>query len=415
MRNKWTLLASIAALHVTYVVSRSLLGLLSVPIQAETGLDNVAFGVLTAAIFWAHSAVVPFAGIAGDHFNRARLIAVAAVLWGAMSVLAGFATGFWTLFAFASVAIILPQTVFGPTACALLSDYHQSTRTVALSCHQSAYYAGWFVSGLFVAVVMSFVNSWRAPFFVIGALSVVLGLAFFFLFGKAMPADVRTGDRDGNKPTLGQSLMAFFGCPSALLLAVGYVADISVVFAYSSWGPKFVAEKFGLSTATAGTHVMFCHYAASFVAVILSGVLTDRQVKRYPRFKLVLGGVSMLLAIPSLVGFGLAPSPMLTWISAAVLGMALGAFGANMVSAVYDVIPARCRAGSVGFLNVLAAFFASFTPIALGALSAKMGTRGFEIGFALLGLLTLLAAMAYGVAALLTFNKDRQRKGMDNV
>lgn len=415
MRNKWTLLASIAALHVTYVVSRSLLGLLSVPIQAETGLDNVAFGVLTAAIFWAHSAVVPFAGIAGDRFNRSRLIATAAVLWGVMAVVAGFATGFWTLFAFASVAIILPQTVFGPTACALLSDHHQSTRTIALSCHQSAYYAGWFVSGLFVAVVMSFVNSWRAPFFVIGSISIVLGLAFFLLFGKAMSTDATSHDRDGSKPTLGQSLMAFFGCPSALLLAVGYVADISVVFAYSSWGPKFVAEKFGLSTAAAGTYAMACHYSTSFVSVILSGIVTDRLIKRYPRFKLAMGMVSMLLAIPSLVGFGLASTLMLTWISAAVLGVALGAFGANMVSAVYDVIPACCRAGSVGFLNVMAAFFASFTPIAIGALSAKMGTRGFEFGFALLGVLTLLAAMAYGIAALLTFNKDRQRKGIHYV
>ena len=407
MRNKWTLLAFVAAIHVTYVVARSLLGVLAVPIQAETGLDNVAFGVLTAAIFWTHSAVVPFAGFAGDRLNRVRLIAVAAMAWSAMTVLAGFATGFWSLLLLASVAVIVPQTVFGPTACALLSDHHRETRTVALSCHQAAYYAGWFASGASVAAILALFGSWRAPFVVVGAVGFALGLAFLCLFGR-MRAASAVARAAAAKPTFARSLAAFFGCRSARLLAVGYIADIFVIFGYSSWGPKFVAEKFGLSPAAAGTGVMFWHYAASFAAVIVSGVVTDRLVKRYPRFRLALGLGAMLAAIPALVGFGFAPTVTLTWVSAAVLGLALGAFGSNMVSAVYDVVPAQYRAGAVGFLNVLAAFVASFAPIALGALSARLGTRGFELGFALMGAVTFVAALAYGVAAVFTFNADRK-------
>lgn len=255
MQNKWTLLAFIAGIHVTYVVARSLPGVLAVPIQTETGLDNVSFGVLVAASFWTHAAFVPFTAWLGDRFNRVLLIACAALGWSVMTVLSGLSTGFWSLLTLASVAFIIPQSMFGPTACALLSDYHLESRTVALSCHQSAYYIGWFVSGAAVAGILSVCrDSWRAAFWVVGSVGVVVA-ALFFAFFRSMPTPVRGKNASqSDKPGFVESLKAFFGCPTARLLAVGYVANIFVIFGYSSWGPKFVAEKFA-SSAKSGTGV----------------------------------------------------------------------------------------------------------------------------------------------------------------
>ena len=132
----------------------------------------------SAAIFWTFSVCVPFSGLAGDRFNRAKLIGFAAVAWSAMAILAGFAGGFWTLFLFASVALVAPQTMYGPSANALLAECHADTRTVALSCHQAAYYTGWFVSGAAVAGITALFGSWRAAFFVCGAVGLVVGLTF---------------------------------------------------------------------------------------------------------------------------------------------------------------------------------------------------------------------------------------------
>lgn len=408
MRNKWTLLVFVAAIHVTYVVARSLLGILAVPIQADTGIDNVLFGLLMAAIFWTHAAIVPFAGWLGDRFDRIRLIAFAAMAWSVMTVLAGFATGFWSLMLLAAVAIIVPQTAFGPTACALLSDHHVKTRTIALSCHQCAYYVGWFVSGASVAGILSvWSGTWRPAFWGVGAIGGLVAMVFFLSFRSFRVPTAEKGGSIAAKPGFVESLRAFFGCPTARLLAVGYIANIFVIFGYSSWGPKFVAEKFSLSSAAAGTGVMFWHYAASCVAVLLTGLATDRLVRRFPRIRLAFGAGAMLLAVPAAIGFGFAASVVRTWVFAALLGFALGVFGGNMVSAVYDVMPARFRAGTVGFLNVLAAFVGSFAAVFLGMLSERFGTFGFELGFALMGAVTLVAAASYGAAALFTFKYDR--------
>ena len=88
---------------------------------------------------------------------------------------------------------------------------------------------------------------------------------------------------------------------------------------------------------------MFWHYVASFAAVLLTGLATDGLVRRFSRIRMVFGMAAMVLAIPASVGFGLAPTVGATWFFAALLGFALGAFGSNMVSAVYDVMPRRAR------------------------------------------------------------------------
>lgn len=146
-RSKWGMLCFLCGLFVLYTIDRAMLGLLAVPIQQETGLSDVKFGILSAAIFWTYAVCVPFSGLAGDRFDRAKLIGIASIAWSAMTFLAGFANGFWSLFLLVSVAIAAPQTLYGPSANALLAEQHKDTRTIALSCHQAAYYVGWFVSG----------------------------------------------------------------------------------------------------------------------------------------------------------------------------------------------------------------------------------------------------------------------------
>ena len=68
------------------------------------------------------------------------------------------------------------------------------------------------------------------------------------------------------------------------------------------------------------------------------------------------------------------------------------------------------KSGGFTFLLVyllLAAFVGSFAAILLGMLSKRLGIFGFELGFALMGAVTLIAAIAYGAAALFTFEGDR--------
>ena len=404
-RNKWAMLAFLCAIFVLYTIDRAMLGLLAVPIQAETGLSNVKFGVLSAAIFWTYAVCVPFSGLAGDRFNRVLIIGIAAVTWSLMAFLAGFASGFWSLFLLVSVALVAPQTLYGPSANALLAEQHVATRTIALSCHQAAYYVGWFTSGAAVAAVQGWFGSWRGPFFAFGATGMLLGTAFL-LWNRNRREHRALQACQEDRPTFKASLRAFFCCKTALLVAVCYVGEVFVAYGYSSWGPKFIAEKFSLSTAAAGTGVMFWHYASSFAAILVAGFVTDRVVRRMPRFRMALSAAALAVSIPALVLFGLSDSLPVVWASAATLGAMIGVIGANQFTAVFDVVPSRYRAGSVGFLNVVAGLVGSTAPIALGWLSGKHGMRGFEIGFAAMAFVQVVAIGGLLLAMAFTFRHD---------
>jgi len=433
VKGKWTLVGFLCSLFVVYTIDRALLGILAVPIQNETGIDNVRFGILSAAVFWTYSVCVPFSGLAGDRFNRVRLVGCAVVAWSAMTFLAGFATGFWSLLLLVSVAICAPQTMYGPSANALIAEFHDRTRTLALSCHQSAYYTGWFVSGAAVAGVLSWFGSWRWTFRIFGLAGMFLGMAFLFWSRRLQtPQTHQTSTKLSNRrivessnpsalrpppsalrsqtpqtpQTFRTSLRAFFGCRTAMLVAICYVSEVFVGYGYSAWGPKFIAQKFNLSPSEAGTGVMFWHYASAFAAILVAGALTDRFVRRWPRFRLMLSASALVVSMPMLFLFGTSGSLPVVWLSAAVLGAMIGVIGANQFTALFDVVPSQFRSGAIGFLNVIAGLVGSLAPIALGALSQRLGVRGFELGFASMAALQVLACLSLVAAAQWTFSRD---------
>lgn len=398
MKSKWTLLAFLCGLFLIYNVDRAVLGVLAIPIQDEMGISDVQFGLLSSGIFWTYALVVPFAGLLGDRFDRRTVVGLAAVGWSLMMILAGFAGGFATLFLLVSVAVVIPQTMYSPSANALISDTHADTRTRALACHQAAYYTGWFVSGMAVAGVLSMCGSWRWTFFIFGGLGLFIGVVFLcvFGFGRMQTAAAPTG-----KPPITDSIRAFFSCPAALLFSVAYIVEVFVGYGYGAWGPKFIAIKFGISPAAAGTGVMFYHYAAALAAILVAGWVTDRYVKRFPRFRAMFMLVTQIVAAPMLVLFSFGPTLASVWVAAAVFGFARGAYGANQFAAIFDVVDSRYRAGALGFLNVFAGLIGSLAPLGLGVLSQHFGTHGFELGFAALGGTFVAGLVALAVAAFL--------------
>lgn len=408
MKNKWTVLAFLCVIFVVYTVVRAFPGLFALPMQKELGISDVAFGVINSAVFWAYAACVPFAGVIGDHFNRRKVIGLAVVFWSVMAVATGFAGGYWALFVLVSIGITGPQTLYSPSAHALISQCHRETRTIALSCHQAAYYTGWFLSGLIAAATLAWFDSWRAAYFIFGGLGIALGAVFLFFSRDA--ASARQAVAAADAPSVREAFGAFFRCPSAVLAALGYTSMVFAAFGYTAWGPKFVALKFGISPGAAGTGVMSWHFAAAFPAILVAGWLSDRLVKTWPRFRLCLQIATLLLIAPTFALFGFGGSLAVVWFAAFAYGVLRGTFEANQVASVFDVVDVRYRATALSCMNIFAGLIGSLAPMLVGALSQSRGIRGFEIGFALLGASLGLGAVLMGVSALFTFNRDRIRE-----
>lgn len=410
MKNKWTLLAFLCATFVFYTIDRALIGALAIPIQGDTGMSDVQFGILNSAVFWAYAAAVPIAGYFGDHCNKGILIGVASVVWSVMTILAGTACGFWSMFLLVAFAITVPQTFYAPAAAGLIALQHDKTRGIAMSLHQAAFYVGWMMSGIAVAVVLSVWGSWRAAYFLFGVVGLVLGVVFLLVVrGGGMKG--RTAETTDGGVTFIESLRAFFCCPSAVLAALGHVAFTFATFGYCAWGPKFVSDKFVVSPGAASSGVMFCHFSAAFAAILVAGFVTDRIASRWPGFRLLLQVGALLAAAPAFLMFGRSGTIAGTWCAAASLGIAKGAFEANSVNSVFDVVQSRFHASAMGYVNVLSGVLGSFAPILLGWMSQGSGTHGLENGFAAIGWVLVAAAVLMGMSLLFSFRNDRIDKG----
>lgn len=404
---KWFTLSFLSLAFFFYMSDRALFGLLVIPIQKTTGLTDVQIGLVDTVLFWVYAFLVPFAGLLGDRFDRRKVIALAILLWGAATALTGIVGGFVGFIVVRSILLTGIQTLYTPAATALIAEEHRETRTIALSTHQAAMYIGLMSSGAIVAVALEKLGGWQGVYCLFGGLTFLVGIAFWLVICRLREIAASTPCVSRPKKSMRAGMRAFFGNPAALCAGAGYMAVLFVTNAYAAWAPKFVATKFSLGVGSSGSGVMFYHNCAALVSILVAGVVTDALVRRHPRGRLAIQSVALLAGAPLLAFFGFAPTVSAVWLSIALWGIARGFFQSSAFASVFDVVPSANRASAVGFMNVITALVCSLSPLLMGSLSQRYGTRGFELGFAGMGVLLLAGAAMTSLSYSVYFNRFR--------
>lgn len=411
---KWVVLALLSGAFFFHQADRALFGLLTKPIQDELSLSDVQIGWINTVLSWTLAALTMVAGFVGDRYSKKWIITISLLFWSAMTVCMGF-VGEWSVFGivipayivvmfFRSIATGGGESFYGPSAMALLGSHHRESRSVAFSIHQGTLYIALMTSGLIVSFALNFLD-WRHIFVVFGAAGIVLGIVFVkFLKNERDATPVKEISRG---KFLAGGFKAFFANPAALCVAIGFIAIVFVNNAYLFWAPKFLAEKFAVDVGEAAEKAMFFHHLAAFAAVMAGGVVTDRLVRRLPRFRLVFQAVSMFLGAPCLVMIGMSTSLSLMIAMTAAYGLFRGLFESNTHASLFDVVPPSLRSSAEGYLTMFGFFFGGLSGIAMGALSEKYGVRGFEIGFAIMGGAYATGAAAMAMSAVFFFRRHR--------
>ena len=417
---KWLLLGLLSCTFFFHQADRALFGLLTIPIQNELHLTDVQIGWINTVLSWTLAGMAFIAGPIGDRYSRKWLITGSLIAWSLMTFMMGF-VGDWRICGvflpafvvvmfFRSIATGVGESFYGPCYVPLIAAYHKATRSLALSIHQGSLYFGLMVSGVLTAWALGLLGSWRHVFMVFGGAGFLLGVSFIWIL-----KDVRQETKDrkgesgemGDRPGLLSGFKVFFKCPSAWCAMAGFVAIVFVNNAYLFWAPKFMAEKFGVSVGTAGAQTMLYHHLLAFIAILAGGVITDRFVKRWPRFRLGFQILALLAGAPCLVMTGFAPTAVGMIVMAALYGVFRGFFEVNTHASLFDVIAPAYRSTAVGIFTVFTFFFGGLSGVLMGALSQKYGVRGFEIGFSVMGASYVVGALLMMISFFFTFKRDR--------
>ena len=421
---KWAMLAMLSCAFFFHQADRALFGLLTIPIQDELGLTDVQIGWINTVLSWTLAGMAFIAGPVGDRFSRKWIITLSLISWSLMTFMMGFVgdwrlcgfviPAFFVVMFFRSIATGVGESFYGPCYPPLIAAFHKETRSIALSIHQGALYFGLMTSGVLTAWALGFLGTWRHVFMAFGGAGFLLGVFFIFALRDTAPNAQTPQTPQTPKhpniqttPSFFSGLVYFAKKPSAWCAMAGFVAIVFVNNAYLFWAPKFMAMKFGTSVGAAGTQTMLYHHLCAFLAILAGGLLTDRFVKRMPRFRLGFQIVSMLCGAPCLVLIGLMPAAASMIALTAAYGVFRGFFEVNTHASLFDVIPPPYRSTSVGIFTVFAFFVGGLSGVVMGALSQHYGVRGFEVGFALMGGAYLVGALLMAISFFVTFRRDR--------
>ena len=392
---------------------RAIFGLLTVPIQRDLSLSDVQIGWINTVLSWTLAGMALIAGPVGDRFSRKWIITISLISWSMMTFVMGFVgdwricgiaiPAFFVVMFFRSIATGVGESFYGPCYPPLIAAYHRETRSLALSIHQGALYFGLMTSGILTAWALGLLGSWRYVFMMFGGAGFLLGV--FFIFALRDTPSAGAGGAAGDTGFLA-GVKYFFRTPTAIFSMFGFVAIVFVNNAYLFWAPKYMVMKFGSSVGEAGAQTMLWHHLFAFAAILAGGVVTDRFVRRMPRFRIAFQAVSMLCGAPCLVAIGFLPSAAAMVSMTAAYGVFRGFFEVNTHATLFDVIPPRYRSTSVGIFTVFAFLFGGLSGIVMGALSQKFGVSGFETGFALMGCAYVAGSVSMAIAFFRFFKRD---------
>ncbi len=405
---KWELLALLCLAFFFHQGDRAIFGVVLEQIRADLLLTNEQIGLVGSVLFFTLAVMMPFAGYAGDHFRKTRVITFCLIGWSAATLFTGFAGGVVALVALRSVATAGGESFYAPAAYSLIAKFHLSTRSIAMSVHQAALYIGVITSG-FLGGWIADCWGWRSAFYVFGGCGIILGLVFMLrLRDTPDTPPPATGAHAAPEPTLLQSFLMLFRVRTAALLTCGFVAIVCVNNAYVVWAPAFLNEKFALgSLALAGGYAMSFHHIGALAGVLAGGAFSDWRAKVRPTARLELQAVAMLLGAPAILWMALAPGLVAACVAMGLFGVFRGLYECNTHASLFDVIPPRFRATAVSVMTMIAFLIGSLTPWALGRMNDlyKDGS-GLSRGFAALAALYVIGALAVGFARLRTFRRD---------
>jgi len=390
----WVCGLLLLASAINYMDRQTLAGA-SVRITREFGLSQTQYGGVEAVFGYAFAAGSLVFGWMADRFGIRGLYAAVLVLWS----VAGFATGMVSdLDQLLVCRALLGFFEAGHWPCAirttrLLLDERQ--RSMGNGLLQSGASLGAILTPLILRALMgSGDGGWRTPFLVVGAAGLLWVIPWFLL---VRPDDLQ-GHGDG--PVPGRLNPGQAGAVSVPLLTVLLSRRMLILFAtiacinttwqvFRAWLMKFLQEGRGYSEAGA-LYFNSAWFAAADIGCLAAGAIAARLAHRgmgiHPSRVMVFAGCAVLCAGSALVPWLAQGAPLLMVLALTAAG-ALGVF--PLYHAFTQDLPGQHQGKITGIAGVAAWIFPAQAQRLFGMLADRTGS--FDVGFALAGLLPLLA------------------------
>lgn len=342
-------------------------------LEHDFHLTNMQLGIVGSAFMWVYALAGPFAGWVCDQLPRKWIIVAALIFWSGVTALNACAGDYPALVLLRALGG-LGEAFYFPAALSLLGDFHPgTTRSRAMSIHQSSVYIGT-IAGGGVAAWVAERYGWHQSFLVFGLGGIALAavLMFFLREPQRQIEPLEVIEARNLVSGLGEMLHNFTG----LALIIIFTGANFVASAFLTWLPTFLYRKFHLTLAAAGFSATAYMQVAAVAGVLVGGLMADRFVRRSSGGRMLTQGIGLLCGVPFLLLCGQAATLPLLAMALICFGFCKGLYDANIWASLYDTIPVHRRGFAAGLMNSIGWLGGGLAPlgIAVATNHVSLGT-----------------------------------------
>lgn len=178
MRNRWKVLSIFFVFMLLHQSDKLLIGPMMKPIMDTFHINYTQWGLINTGALIVGSLLYPVWGWLSDKYNRAKLLSLASLIWGATTWFSAVAPNFGTFLVTRSSTGIDDSSY--PGLYSLVADYFgPQSRGKIYGVLQLTQPLGYLI-GMVLALLLGGVIGWRAVFYLTGSLGVLLAAVIFF-------------------------------------------------------------------------------------------------------------------------------------------------------------------------------------------------------------------------------------------
>lgn len=401
---RWRVVAFLACSAALNYADRSALSSVLPALRTEFALTDVQLGLLGSLFLWGYALGSPLAGVLADGWSRRALVVWSLALWSGVTALMGAANGFLAL-VLLRLGLGLAECLYLPAATALLADHHgPETRGRAMSIHSLGLNFGVVIGGACAGYLAEHFG-WRAGFWVLGLVGIALALAAKYFVADG-PAAIASAAAAAPRASLAEAARYLLGVPSYhVLLAKAMLAGVGI-WIFFNWLPLYFREAFDLSLGAAGFAGTFMLQISTMLGIAFGGWLSDRAAQRGTQRRMLVQGLSYLVAAPFLLLFLSRPGFAVVTLAVSLFSFFRGVGQANENPTLCEVIPVRYRSTAIGLMNTCATAAGGIGVLLAGVLKSTFGLNAIFAGISLLFVIAG-AALVYAYRHWITRDIER--------
>jgi len=389
-RRRYIVLAVCFQAWFSVILSRMVIPPVLPLLISEFGLSYTESGLIPTSLLIGYALALFPAGWLSDRVEKKRIVVPGLVFLAFMMLLTGLSTGYHQLLALQFLAGLGAGVYLTPANALLSNVFMPSERGRAFGIHEAAVSLASLTASL-IAVPLSLAFNWRFPLLICSALLFVVAVLFWWLVREP------TRSLEGSRIPRGGVRGAFAGW----FLALSITNAFGTGFCYNAFAafmPTYLVKVFGVALVSAALLVSV-GYASGTIGRVFCGPLSDRfGRRRMTVLLLVLTSISVILLVTlRQPGVGLV-------VLLLVLGFALNGVIPVIFAFVADVSPVEVRGSRFGVLATMAVSAGAISGVVVGFVA---DTAGFVASFTLLGVVEVVATLAFLVVSRFLASSDR--------